>query len=320
MTESPSHVGHKRTMFDALCMMTEHGIHHLPVVNSDTKAPVGMLTASDMIRHQRGNILFLIDELAKADSLYELTRLAWQMPHYFAKHAKRLGDFDVAGKVLSQATDIMTRKLITFYQQQNGPSPIGFCWLVYGSQAREDQTMGSDQDNALLLATDPTEQQAAYLEAMASYVCSGLGKCGIRLCSGNIMASNPELRLSLDSAVTEAQRWAAQPTNEAIMHFNIFLDVRPVAGDTSLFSRLQSARAPILKQPLFLAALARHTNDIEVPLSMFQKFVYEKHQHRNDLIDIKVNGVAILNNIVRIYALANEVNLPSTLGTVTRAG
>ena len=314
MTKSPAQITHQRTMFDALCMMTEHNIHHLPVVNRHSLEPMGMLTASDMIRQQRGNILFLIDELAKADSLYELTRLSWQMPHYFAQHAKRLGDFDVAGKVLSQATDIMTRKLISFYQQQAGTPEIDYCWLVYGSQAREDQTMGSDQDNALLLAQKPNEAQAAYFAAMAEYVCQGLGKCGIKLCQGNIMASNPELRLSVEEAIEEAEKWVAQPTSQAIMHFNIFLDVRPVAGNTDIFKKLQAARAPLLKQPLFLAALARHTNEINVPLSMFQKFIFEKDAAVDDSIDLKVKAVAIINNIVRIYALANQLKMPSSVG------
>ena len=293
--------------------MTENNIHHLPVVEKKTHRPLGMLTASDMIRHQRGNVLFMIDELARAESLYELTRLSWQMPHYFAKHAKRLGDFDIAGKVLSQATDIMTRKLLTFFQQKHGNPPFGFCWLVYGSQAREDQTMGSDQDNALLLARNPDEQESEYFKAMADYVCQGLAKCGIKLCSGNIMASNPALRLSVDDAIKEAQQWVNQPTNKAIMHFNIFLDVRPVAGDTDLFERLKARRAPLFRQKLFLAALARHTNDIDVPLSLFQRFVFEKHEAKGDCINLKVNAVAIINSLVRIYALASEVSAPSTM-------
>ncbi len=317
MTEKPASITHQRTLFDALCLMTEHNIHHLPVVNKDSLEPIGMMTASDMIRHQRGNVLFLIDELAKAQSLYELTRLSWQLPHYFAKHAKRLGDFDIAGKVLSQATDIMTRKLITFFQQQNGSPPFGFCWLVYGSQAREDQTMGSDQDNALLLEKRPSVQEAEYFADMAEYVCNGLGKCGIKLCSGNIMASNPELRMSVDDAIKEAQGWVKEPTPLAIMHFNIFLDVRSAAGDTDLFNRLQSQRADMLKQPIFLAALTRHANEGRVPLSMFQKFVFEKGVKTADSINLKNGAVAIINNLVRIHALENGLPMPSTLERLT---
>ena len=68
-----------------------------------------------------------------------------------------------------------------------------------------------------------------------------------------------------------------------------------------------------MKQKMFLAALARHNNDISVPLSMFQKFVYEKGYEEKDVIDLKVKAIAIINNLARIYALANGLTMPSTL-------
>lgn len=313
MTVNPAQINGNRTLFDAMALMTEKNIHHLPIVDHASNNPLGMVTASDIIRHQRGNVLFIIGELSKAESLYELTRLSWQLPHYFSAHAKRAGDFDIAGKILSQATDIMTRKLIGFFQQEQGKAPMMFAWLVYGSQAREDQTMGSDQDNGLLLASKPDDAQAQYFAKMASYVCSGLAKCGIKLCDGNIMASNDALRLSLDEAVAEAQQWVKSPTKEAIMHFNIFLDVRCAAGDISLLKLLQKRRASLLQQKMFLAALARHSNDVAVPLSTFQRFTYEKKHPVKDSIDLKKRAVALVNNIARIYALADGLVIPGTL-------
>ena len=313
MTPNPAQIMGNRTLFDALALMTERNIHHLPVIDQQTLVPLGMVTASDIIRHQRGNVLFIIGELSKAENLYELTRLSWQLPHYFSAHAKKAGDYDIAGKILSQATDIMTRKLIGFFQQANGKAPMMFAWLVYGSQAREDQTMGSDQDNGLLLAERPSETQAEYFAKMADYVCNGLAKCGIKLCDGNIMASNSKLRLSLEEAIEEAKRWVKAPTKDAIMHFNIFLDVRCAAGDISLFKQLQRQRAPLMKQNMFLAALTRNSNEISVPLSMFQKFIYEKGRREKDVIDLKTRAVALINNIARIYALADGVTLPNTL-------
>ncbi|WP_100658758.1 DUF294 nucleotidyltransferase-like domain-containing protein [Alteromonas flava] len=314
MTPQPAKITQNRTLFDALSLMTERNIHHLPVIDRFSYQPVGMITASDIVRHQRGNVLFVIGELSKAQNLYDLIRASWQIPHYFSTHAKRAGDFDIAGKVLSQATDIMTRKLITFYQHNAGPAPMAYCWVVYGSQAREDQTLGSDQDNALLLERTPTTAEEHYFAELADYVCQGLNKCGIKLCPGNIMASNPELRLSLNAALDEARSWVKQPTPDAIMHFNIFLDARAAAGDVELFKQLQAERAPLLQNKMFLAALARHTNEINVPLSMFQKFVYEKGRDVKDSIDLKKNAVAIINNLVRLYALESGLKMPATLG------
>ena len=311
MTPNPCHIEKQHTLFDALCLMTEENIHHLPIVERNQLQPIGLVTATDMLRYQRANVLFVIGELMKAQSLYELTRLSWQLPQYFATHAKRLGDFDVAGKILSQATDIMTRKLLDFYQQKHGKPPFDFCWLVYGSQAREDQTMGSDQDNGMLLARVPDEQESQYFAAMADYVCKGLNKCGIALCTGNIMASNPELRLSLEQAIEEARIWVDSPTPKALLSFNIFLDVRPVAGNIGLYKQLHQARSPLFTQSRFLALLARNAADASVPLSMFKRFTYDKGS--DDAINLKKYAVSIINSLVRIYALSAQLPMPSTL-------
>jgi CBS domain-containing protein len=284
MTESPAYLTKNKTIFDAIAIMSQYGINHLPVLDAVTKEPVGMITNTDISKQQRTNVLFVISDLSKAKDPEELIAKAWQ-----------------------------TRKLITFFQQENGKAPLRYCWLVYGSQAREDQTMGSDQDNALLLETEPNSEQASYFEQMAEFVCSGLGKCGIKLCDGNIMASNPKLRLSVDAAVNETKRWVRSPTNQAILDFNIFLDARAAAGDTQLFERLQSERKPLLKNSMFLAALARSANENSVPLSMFQKFVYMKKGEYKDCIDLKVSAVAIINNLVRLYALSMGLTMPGTV-------
>ncbi|MGO4891183.1 DUF294 nucleotidyltransferase-like domain-containing protein [Flavobacterium sp. W21_SRS_FM6] len=311
MTPNPCFIEQQHSLFDALCLMTERNIHHLPIVERNKQIPIGLVTATDMLRYQRANVLFIIGELMKAQSLYELSRLSWQLPQYFSTHAKRLGDFDVAGKILSQATDIMTRKLIDFYQQKKGQAPFDYCWLVYGSQAREDQTMGSDQDNGLLLARTPNEQESEYFADLSDYVCKGLNKCGIALCTGNIMASNPELRLSLEQAINEAHTWVNSPTPKALLSFNIFLDVRPVAGNVSLYKQLQQARSPLFKQSRFLAMLARQVNDLHVPLSVFKRFSYDKGSE--EAINLKRGAVVIINSLVRIYALGAQLSMPSTL-------
>jgi CBS domain-containing protein len=278
MTEKPAYILHNQNMFSAIALMSEKNIHHLPILHSDDRKPMGMVTTTDVVRQQRGNVVFMIGEIAKAENLYQLTRLAWQMPQYFAANAKRAGDFDIAGKVLSQATDIMTRKLIEFFIDQHGQPPLDYCWVVYGSQARQDQTMGSDQDNALLLAQEPDEAQAKYFARMSEYVCKSLGKCGIKLCPGNIMASNPKLRLSVGAALKQARGWVRQFTPEAILEFNIYLDARAVAGERLLFKTLQQERKKSFQESMFLAAVARTASSQAVPLSIFNKFVYQKQR------------------------------------------
>ncbi len=313
MTENPAFLTKNKTIFDAICLMNEKNIHHLPIVDARTGEPFGMVTNTDISRQQRANVLFVISDLSSSKDLETLASNAWQVPQYIASTAKRAGDFDIAGKILAQATDIITRKLIMFFQQIHGNSPMAFCWLVFASQAREEQTMGSVQNNGLLLEHEPNDTQAEYFEKLSEYVCLGLAKCGIKLSDKNVMASNPKLRLSLASAKEELNNWVNYPSNDNVFDNRVFLDSRAVAGDIAIHKAMQEYRKPLLKAPKFLAALARNANAISVPLSMFQKFIYAEQREYSDCIDIKQAGVSIINNLVRIYALESGLSLPSTV-------
>ena len=57
MTQLPESVNENRSLMDALTVMTSSNIHHLPVVN-DNNQPVGMITATDLIRQQRSDPVF----------------------------------------------------------------------------------------------------------------------------------------------------------------------------------------------------------------------------------------------------------------------
>ncbi|BDX05135.1 DUF294 nucleotidyltransferase-like domain-containing protein [Planctobacterium marinum] len=310
MTVNPEVAYPEQDWLDAVCLMSEQGFSHVPIVDRRHK-PLGIMTKSDVINQQKSNIAWLIKSLSRADNLYELIQQAWQIPHYIRFNMQGKQGFATVGQWLARATDVMTRRLIQFYVRSHGPAPMAYCWLVYGSQARKDQLLTSDQDNGLLLADSPDVEQAVWFKGMGEYVCNGLAKCGISLCNGNIMASNPELRCSLDEAIEEARRCVTEPNNDRLLHFNIFLDVRLVEGNEELFSQLQSRRAELFKQPLFLAALAREVNSNDLPLNLFQRFVYEEHIEGKK-INLKVKAVAVVNSIVRLYSLAQGIKYAST--------
>lgn len=52
---------------------------------------------------------------------------------------------------------------------------------------------------------------------------------------------------------------------------------------------------------------------MSVPLSLFHKFVYEKKADSDDAIDLKKRAIAIINNLARLYALANKITVPNTV-------
>ena len=80
-----------------------------------------------------------------------------------------------------------------------------------------------------------------------------------------------------------------------------------------MFKNLQQRRKPLFKNDFFLAALARNANSDAVPLSVFNKFVYRKHNGKKDCINLKVNAIALINNLARLYSLSAGITVPNTV-------
>lgn len=312
MTQAPATVSGRQTLMDALTTMTQNNIHHLPVLDENDQ-PIGMITNTDLMRQQRSEPVMLISALNKTLTREQLIAEAKQIPAYMQAFASRAANTTVVGRLLASLTDTMTRKLIEFYEREHGVAPASYAWLAFGSQGREDQTLSSDQDNGLLLADDLNDRQASWFEGLGAWVCSGLGDCGIPLCPGNIMASNPECRRSVAGWVERFTRWTESPTPKALMHCQIFFDSRMVVGNKRLYQRYRAEVAKLGQNEFFLGNLARLQRNVQVPLGLFNRFRGTESGKDSDLIDIKRYGIALINDIVRIYSLQAGLTEPRTL-------
>lgn len=310
MTQLPESVYENRSLMDALTTMTSSNIHHLPVVN-DQNQPVGMVTATDLIRQQRSDPVFLISAIRKASSKSQLIAEAQKLPEYLQTFASRVKQTSVLGRLMASVTDGMTRQLIQLYEQKNGAAPAAYSWLAFGSQGREDQTLSSDQDNGLLLSNGLTDKQNAWFAGLGSYVCEGLNECGVPLCPGNIMASNPECRGTIDQWKERFLGWVESPTPKALMYCQIFFDSRPVVGAGKFYQEYREQIASLAKNEMFLGNLAILVNRIAVPLGLFNRLRTEDTDD-GDTIDIKRYGIALINDIARIYSLQAGITSPGT--------
>ncbi len=312
MTPAPATVYGRQSLMDALALMTQHNIHHLPVLN-DKDEPIGMITNTDLMRQQRSEPVMLISALNKAGSLDELVDEAQHMPAYIQTFAARVHDSTIVGRLLASLTDTMTRRLIELYEREHGVAPAAYAWLAFGSQGREDQTLSSDQDNGLLLADDLNEQQQDWFKGLGDFVCDGLYRCGIPLCPGDIMASNRDCRRSLSGWLERFSNWTTSPTPKALMYCQIFFDSRMVVGNKRLYKKYREEVAKLGQNDFFLGNLARLQSNVPVPLGLFNRFRSTESGKDSDLIDIKRYGVALINDIVRTYSLHAGLQEPGTL-------
>ncbi|MGM8891988.1 DUF294 nucleotidyltransferase-like domain-containing protein, partial [Psychrobacter sp. 1Y1] len=233
MTTTPVTIESNSLVFEAMLLMSEHNIHHLPVV--DHGVATGVVTSTDILRGQSSQPLLLIGEIERQKDLQSLIQVSKQIPLLLQNLISADARAEEIGRVLTSVTDALTRRLIVLNQQILGEAPMAFCWLAFGSQGRQDQAACSDQDNGLLLAHEPDEAAQGYFDALSHAVCKGLDECGYIYCPGDIMAQNPKWRMSLEKWQHVFNRWVNTPEPKALMHASIFFDMRSVYGPKTLF-------------------------------------------------------------------------------------
>jgi signal-transduction protein with cAMP-binding, CBS, and nucleotidyltransferase domain len=97
-----------------------------------------------------------------------------------------------------------------------------------GSEGRQEQTLASDQDNGLIFAgSGDAVAVREQLLPMALRINEALDACGFPLCTGQVMASNPQWCLDLHEWRQRFAGWIIEGDPQALLNASIFFDLRP---------------------------------------------------------------------------------------------
>jgi CBS domain-containing protein len=313
MTADPLMLDHSSPVLSGIIAMAGRGIHHLPL--ADAGRVVGMVTTRDLMSLQTHHPLYLAAQLQKQDSVEALVKVCGRVPKLFELLLASGIRAEEVPKVLTMISDTVTRRLIALAKDRLGPPPAPFAWLSFGSQAREEQSLRTDQDNGLVYADDAPPDADAYFRELANFVCDGLDACGYVYCPGKIMATTDEWRQPLSGWLKHFSSWASVPDPEAVLRVSIFFDLRHVCGEGALTARISEAIAMLgsgTGKAVFLSALARQAASYDVPLGFFRRFVLESKGEHRETLDIKAAGLMPLTDLVRVRALQGGVSLPGT--------
>ncbi len=216
--------------------MMRQNYHHLPILDGDR--PLGLVTAGDILRAQSEHPLRLVRDIYKKKSVDELVVLSQRLPSLFVRLVNLGRDVEQIGRMVTHITDAFTVRLLQLAEAEFGPPPMSYAWVVFGSQAREEQTAKTDQDNGIVLERRATEAEAPYFAKLADFVCGGLDQLGYEFCPGEIMALNVKWRVSLAKWKRHFDRWIDVPEPKSVMHSSIFFDMRCVRGNQELVDEL----------------------------------------------------------------------------------
>lgn len=319
MTAEPLTLDAASPLLEGILAMAGRGIHHLPLTRDGHV--VGIVTTRDLMSLQTQHPLYLAAQVQKQDSVEGLVAVCRRVPRLFELMLASGMRAEQVPKVLTTINDAVTRRLIALAQEKLGPAPASFTWLAFGSQAREEQSIKTDQDNGLVYADDAPAGADAWFESLARFVCDGLDACGYPYCPGKIMATTDEWRQPLSGWLRHFRNWASVPDPEAVLRVSIFFDLRAIVGDQQLAARISQALAECgsgAGKGVFIAALARQAAGYDVPLGFFRRFVLASKGEHRETLEIKASGLMPLTDLVRVRALAAGVTTPGTQARITQ--
>jgi CBS domain-containing protein len=295
--------------YEAAVAMIAQRIRHV-LVTEDGRL-VGVVSERDLFSLQRLGLGELAMEIRLAAGIEVLAGLAGEVRALTRALVEQGVGAEQLTLFVSVLNDRISQRAIEIVRKRHGLERISWCWLAFGSEGRFEQTFSSDQDNGLLFAAHeggaPSEARGRLLP-FAREVNEALDACGYPLCKGNVMASNPELCLSLEEWKAKMARWIEVTLPKALLDAAICFDFRPLHGDASLSSALRAwVAGRVRAHPAFLRHLAEAALQGRPALGRLGGFATEE-----GLINLKLHGAKVFVDAARVYALAHGLQQTNT--------
>jgi CBS domain-containing protein len=303
--------------FEAVLEMTRHRIRHVVVVEDGRL--VGVVSSRDLLVLHTIHPVTLAREIGRATSLPALTALGARVTDLVRQLVAEGGRPHDIGQLVAELNDRIVVRVLALAgaaieDAGHGPPPVPYCWLSFGSEARREQTLRTDQDNGLVYADPPAElagAAAAWYARFADEAIRGLVAVGFPPCPGNVMATNPRWRQPLAGWQAAFRYWIHESDPKDVLAACIHFDLRPLVGALELGAALQAlVRAEAPGRRVFLGRLARDVVDRRVPLTLFGHVAVQRRGPHRDTVDVKGAGSIQLVGAGRVHALA--LGLPET--------
>jgi CBS domain-containing protein len=311
-------------VLEAMLMMVRHKVRHLPVMHQGFL--VGLVSERDLFAHQRSSLRILSSSIEQAESIADLKLCTAEV----LSMARRLMGQGVAAtslaRLVSHLNDALTRRVIDLVVAQMQPS-LGelprWSWLALGSEGREEQTVATDQDNAIIFEGSSPELRQKF-QSLAAGINHGLADIGFPLCTGGVMAMNEKWCRSVDEWRHALAGWFSTPNPQALLDSNIFLDFRGLHGDIELANELRAwVFDQVAEHRLFLRSLAQDAMRDQVgSLTKNTVFISMARAARRrgwqgewlapSQFEMKRMGTAPVVYFTRLLALAHSVAETST--------
>lgn len=295
-------------LFNALLIMTHNTIKRLVVMENNEI--VGILEQLDLLSYFANHSHLVAVQIDKANNINDLKALQGDIKNIIVTLRAKGVKVRYITKLISALNIKIYKKVFDMCVSEELQSKCSL--IVMGSEGREEQTIKTDQDNALIIRSG--EDIETFTEPMLK-LNAYLLELGFPKCEGDVMVSNQYWRRSVQDFKSLIDEWIVSMSDSSVQNLSIFLDAQSVAGDATLLEELQMfltqnfhARDDVL------AHIAKAVLNFETPLSLFSNFVLEKEHHNR--IDLKKGGTFALVHGIRTLSLQYEVKATNTIDRI----
>lgn len=284
---------------------------------------IGIVTMVDLLKTRSTGTLLLTQDIESQHDLRGLAAISREVDSIlYALVTEKAGVREIF-EVMSELHERMTRRVLQLAEERMrlegyGPPPVDYCWVNMGSAARYEQTLRTDQDNAIIFDDpqgQPVAEADAYFAQFAAFAVEGLAACGFEKCTGDVMATNPKWRRPLGAWIASIREWTRSYDPEDTRTLTILLDYRPIWGNVTLAEKFRAAIFTAFKESLAARhMMTRDDQQYKLPINFLGTFVTTRSGPHKNQIDLKKAGTLHIVNGIRIFAIKNEISEPSTFG------
>ena len=292
-------------LFNALLLMTHNAIKRVVVLENEKI--VGVLEQLDLLSYFASHSHLVAVQIDKASTLSDLKLLDQDFKNLIITLRAKGVKVRYITKLIATLNFKVYKKVFEMCVEEDLRDKCAL--IVMGSEGREDQTLRSDQDNALIIQNGIDIE---LFKAPMMKLNSHLLELGFPKCNGDVMVSNEFWRRNTSSYKELIEKWTYDMSDESVQNLSIFLDAKCVAGDCTLLDELVTyLHSSFHSRDDVLAHIAKAVLNFETPLSLFSGFVLEKEY--NNRLDLKKGGIFALVHGVRTLCLQYEIKATNTI-------
>jgi CBS domain-containing protein len=278
---------------------------------------VGVLARRDLTRIEAAAPLAIVEDMARATGIYELSKLLTQGQAFIAGG---LTDADALRWLAPMATALyaaVLRRIVVLVEgalvsEGHAVPDIEHCWVFFGSAGRGELTTLYDLDHGLIYAEPEADQRRpvrGYFLELGRRVSAALAACGFVSTAKGIVSGHPSACRSINEWQIAFSQWIREPIESGVYRATSFFDVRPVYGDCALVNRLeQHIQAEKARNAGFVPLLVVDSMANLPPLTFFRGLVIDDEGQYTETLDLQRATLQPVVDLARALALDSGCN------------